>query len=118
TVATKGERCHLGPERILPTLPFGSVDEAQHGVDNGRVVSAGEELLAALRMLDVRIKDLVEEIVGRQGILVSLSGPQFRARDLVDRVDGNRGCLATTFGLRVSPAGQIPHPGLVEVLER
>src|SRR6218665_3865465 len=70
SVAAERQRGHLGAQRVLPALPLGAVDEGEHLVDDGRVETAGEELGPALRVLDVGVEHLVEQVVRRQRVLV------------------------------------------------
>src|SRR5690606_27400710 len=49
---------HLGPRRVLPTLPLGAVDERHDAVDDLGVAAAREQLGTALAALDVRVDHL------------------------------------------------------------
>lgn len=68
----------------LLALVFGGVDEAEDAADGGvveaRFFDDGGGVLVAL---DVAFDDLVEDVVGREGVLVGLVGAEFGAGGLI-----------------------------------
>ncbi len=62
----------LGAGRRLAALPLGPVDHRDDGVDDGGLEAVGEELRAPVRLLHVLLEQGVEQVVGRQRVLVDL----------------------------------------------
>ena len=79
-VAAERLRADLDPGRRLAALVLGAVDEPDHLVDDLLGQAAADQLLAALVLLDVGLEDRVEQVVGRQRVLVALVRLQLRRR--------------------------------------
>src|SRR4051794_38695455 len=77
-VAAEGAWRDLDAWRGLPPLVLRAVDHLHDAVDDLGVGALGDYLVAAAIVLDVGLEDRVEHVIGRQGILVELVGPQLR----------------------------------------
>ena len=60
----------------LPALVLGGVDEADHLIDVGVGQAALDQLVASEDLLDVAAEDRVEDVVVREGVVVTLVGAQ------------------------------------------
>ena len=87
-------------------------------LDEFGIESGGDELLGAAVTLDVVVEDVVEDVVGRQRVLVDLAGAQLGAGRLGDAAVGDGWNLTSLHGLGVAPAREFPDEGLGHVLDR
>src|SRR4051794_35159562 len=103
---------------VPATLPLRTVDQADDPFDLGRVEPCGDDVADALVTVDVALQDRVENLVVGQRVGVELSRSQFRRGRFADRRLGDRWPLATADGISIAPAGERPHQGLGDVLDR
>src|SRR6266851_5400271 len=100
----KGARGDLQSGRSLLALVFVLI-HVQRDVAHQLQIEAVMigNLLGAAQVLDVGLQNSVQDIVGRQAVLVLLVGTQLRRRSLVDGRPGNQ------FPLAVNPVRQCVH---------
>src|SRR3954463_2001840 len=77
-------RRHTNTDRGLPALPLGDVYQASDPMHEHRVEAEVDELGAGHVALDVRSEDGIEQLVGRQVLVVALTRRQLRARGLAE----------------------------------
>ena len=85
----------LIPGGLLAALVLGEVDEPDHALDVGGGQAARDELLAPEVLLDVALEDRVEDLVGRQRVLVALVGAQLGRRRAGDDRSSGTGDVAS-----------------------
>src|SRR5579862_2589254 len=111
--AVLAERLHRDPHArgCLAPLPLGHVDEAHDPLDQPAVHPRREQLLERHVLLDVRGQEGVEDVVGRQALVVALPGAQLgRGRFRQHAVGDDRAD-------RVAVAGELVHARLEHVLD-
>src|SRR4051812_16310320 len=79
-IATERHSRDLGPDRALAALPFGAIDEPGHELDHARVETERDDVRPPEATGDVGVDDVVEQLVGRQRVLIGLVGAQLGAR--------------------------------------
>src|SRR5215210_6152380 len=81
-VAPERAQRDLGTGWVLPSLVLGRVGQAEHLLDQLAVEAGGDQVRDAAVELHVVVQDLVEDVVGRQGVAVELPWPQLGRRFL------------------------------------
>ena len=86
---SKGTVCDFEARGSLLALQFGADDKAHDARDNSRFVPCSDDLSAGLMLADDAVQNVVENLVGRQGVLVNLAGLKLCARGLGDDIGGD-----------------------------
>src|SRR6185312_4041577 len=74
----------LHPRRRLAALVFADVEQMLHPPDGGGIVAHGHRLFKRAFPLHQAFQDAVQDVVGRQGVLVGLARAQLGGWRLVD----------------------------------
>ena len=83
-VAAEIAAADLHPRRRLAALIFGNIQQMLHPLDRGGIIAPRHRILEAAFPLHQAFQDAVQNIIGRQGILVGLVGAQFGGGRLGD----------------------------------
>ena len=85
---------------------FVEVHLADDVVDDRLGEALGDQVAAGEALLDVAFQNCVEDVVGRETVLVDLAGAEFGARGFLDRVERNDFAAGSGRGGGVDPPGQ------------
>src|SRR5205085_815967 len=108
---------HADAHGRLPALVFVDADQPGDAFDHGAVETRRDDLLHALVVLHVTLKDRIEDLIGRQAVLVDLPGPQLRAGRTRDDPIGNRADAGAVRVVHVAPAREPEDRRLQDVLD-
>ena len=75
-------RCHLQYRRSLLSFELRDPHQAQHPPHGALVESLRDDFFRRLRLFDVQLQNLVQQLVRRQAVLVGLIGPELGRRRL------------------------------------
>src|SRR5690606_21671294 len=85
----EGLRCHAQDRRGLLAFVFRVVHPTRDALDRGSLVAEVDDRLDALALLDIGVKDGIEDLVRRERVLIALIRTKLGGRRLLDRRQGD-----------------------------
>ena len=101
----------------LLSFVFVEVHFADHVVDHGLGKALGDQVATGEAFFHVAFEDRVEDVVGREAVLIHLARAEFGARGLFDGVERDNLATGSRCGGGIYPAGQGKDLGFKDVAD-